>query len=105
MKKVVVRMACGLLLEDEQGQVLDEPGLDTARIVKITVVLPGPLAGRSEVVAAMQQLHDQLCAEIYRQALELCGRDAAKKGYPSLRSPLGQAAVRIIQLLEKGEEK
>lgn len=58
MKKVVVRMACGLLLEDEQGQVL-----------------------------------------------ELCGRDAVKKGYLSLRSPLGQAAVRIIQLLEKGEEK
>lgn len=105
MEKVIVRLACGLLLEDEQGQVLDEPGLDTARIVKITVVSPGPLAGRSEVVAAMQQLHDQLCAEISRQALELCGRDAAKKGYLSLRSPLGQAAVRIIQLLEKGEEK
>ena len=53
----------------------------------------------------MRQLHDQLCAEISRQALELCGQDAAKKGYLSLRSPLGQAAVRIIQLLEKGEEK
>lgn len=42
MKKVIVRMACGLLLEDEQGQVLDEPGLDAVRIVKITVVLPVP---------------------------------------------------------------
>lgn len=58
MEKVIVRMACGLLLEDEQGQVL-----------------------------------------------ELCGKDAVKKGHLSLRSPLGQAAVRIIQLLEKGEEK
>lgn len=105
MKKVVVRMACGLLLEDEQGQVLDEPSLDTSRIVKITVVPPGPLAGRSEVVAAMQQVYAQLCVELSHQALELCGRDAAKKGHPSLRSPLGQAAVRIIQLLEKGEEK
>lgn len=104
MEKVVVRMACGLLLEDEQGQVLDEPGLNTARIVKITVVSPGPLAGRSEVVAAMQTVHDQLCAELSRQALELCGQDAVKKGRLSLRSPLGQAAVRIIQLLEKGEE-
>lgn len=105
MEKVIVRMACGLLLEDEQGQVLDEPGLDVARIVKITVASPGPLAGRSEVVAAMQQVHDQLCAELSRQTLELCGKDAVKKGHLSLRSPLGQAAVRIIQLLEKGEEK
>ena len=40
MEMVIVRIACGLLLEDEQGQVLDEPGLDTARIVKITVVPP-----------------------------------------------------------------
>lgn len=53
----------------------------------------------------MQQVHDQLCAELSRQALELCGQDAVKKGHLSLRSPLGQAAVRIIQLLEKGEEK
>ena len=105
MKKVIVRMACGLLLEDEQGQVLDEPGLDASRIVKITVVSPGPLAGRSEVVAAMQQLQDQLCAELARQTLELCGQDAVKKGHLSLRSPLGQVAVRIIQLLEKGEGK
>lgn len=105
MEKVIVRLTCGLLLEDEQGQVLDEPGLDVARIVKITVASPGPLAGRSEVVAAMQQVHDQLCAELSRQALELCGKDAVKKGHLSLRSPLGQAAVRIIQLLEKGEEK
>lgn len=105
MKKVVVRMACGLLLEDEQGQVLDEPGLDASRIVKIAVTCPGPLADRSEVVAAMQQVHDQLCAELSHQALELCGQDAAKKGHLSLRSPLGQAAVRIIQLLETGEEK
>ena len=105
MKKVVVRMACGLLLEDEQGQVLDEPGLDTARIVKIAVTCPGPLAGRSEVVAAMRQVHDQLCAELSRQVLELRGKDAVKKGHLSLRSPLGQAAVRIIQLLEKGDEK
>lgn len=79
MEKVVVRMACGLLLEDEQGQVLDEPGLNAARIVKITVVSPGPLAGRSEVVVAMQQVHDQLCAELSRQTLELCGQDAVKK--------------------------
>nr|DAK74083.1 MAG TPA: hypothetical protein [Caudoviricetes sp.] len=98
-------MACGLLLEDEHGQVLDEPGLDAARIVKITVVPPGPLAGRSEIVAAMQQVHDQLCAELSRQTLELCGQDVVKKGRLSLRSPLGQAAVRIIQLLEKGGEK
>lgn len=42
MKKVIVRMACGLLLEDEKGQVLHEPGLDVARIVKITVVIPWP---------------------------------------------------------------
>ena len=53
----------------------------------------------------MQQVHDQLCAELARQKLELCGQDAVKKGRLSLRSPLGQAAVRIIQLLEKGEEK
>ena len=90
MEKVVVCMACGLLLEDEQGQVLDEPGLNAARIVKITVVSPGPLAGRSEVVAAMQQVHDQLCAELSRQTLELCGQDAVKKGHLSLRSPLGR---------------
>ena len=105
MEKVIVRMACGLLLEDEHGQVLDEPGLDAARIVKITVVPPGPLAGRSEIVAAMQQVHDQLCAELSRQTLELCGQDVVKKGRLSLRSPLGQAAVRIIQLLEKGGQK
>lgn len=72
-------MACGLLLEDERGQVLDEPALDASRIVKITVVSPGPLAGRSEVVAAMQQVHDQLCAELSHQTLELCGQDAVKK--------------------------
>lgn len=79
MEKIVVRMSGGLLLEDEHGQVLDEPGLDVARIVKITVASPGPLAGRSEVVAAMQQVHDQLCAQLSRQALELCGQDAVKK--------------------------
>lgn len=104
MEKVIVRMACGLLLEDEQGQTLHEPGLDTARIVKITIASPGKFAGRSEVVATMHQVAGQLAATLSRQVLELCGQDSGQHDTLSLSSPLGQAAVRIIQLLEKGEE-
>ena len=104
MEKVVVRIACGLLLEDEQGQILSEPDLDTVRTAKITVVSPGRLVGISETVAAIRQVYDQLCAELARQVLELCGEGAGDTGPFDLGSPIGQAATCVIRILEQEGE-
>lgn len=81
MQKVVANLLCGLIIEDEQGCSLRMTDLDTRRRTKIAIASPGPLGGRSEAVAAMRQVYDEL------------------------QSPLGMAAERIIQLLDEGEEK
>lgn len=103
MKKVVANLLCGLIVEDEQGRSLHMTGLDTRRYTKITITSPGHLDGRSEVVAAMRQVYDELCSAQTRQAVELCGQ-GEDVGIDEPQSPLGMAAERIIELLEKGEE-
>lgn len=104
MQKVVANLLCGLIIEDEQACSLRMTDLDTRRRTKITIASPGPLGGRSEAVAAMRQVYDELCSALAHQVVELCGQ-GEDADIDELQSPLGMAAVRIIQLLEKGEEK
>ena len=107
MEKVVANLLCGLIIEDEQGRSLRMTGLDTRRCTKITIVSPGHLDGRSEAVAAMRQVYAELCSALARQVVELCGQgeDIEDIDADEMQSPLGMAAERIIQLLEKREEK
>lgn len=104
MQKVVANLLCGLIIEDEQGCSLRMTDLDTRRRTKIAIASPGPLGGRSEAVAAMRQVYDELCSALAHQVVELCGQ-GEDADIDELQSPLGMAAERIIQLLEKGEEK
>lgn len=104
MKKVVANLLCGLIVEDEQGCSLRMTDLDARRCTKITIMSPGHLDGRSEAVAAMRQVYAELCSALARQVVELCGQDE-DADTDEMQSPLGMAAKRIIQLLEKGEEK
>lgn len=104
MEKVVANLLCGLIIEDEQGRSLRMTGLDTRRCPKITIVSPGHLGGRSEAVAAMRQVYAELCSALARQVVELCGQGEDIDA-DEMQSPLGMAAERIIQLLEKREEK
>ncbi len=104
MQKVVANLLCGLIIEDEQGCSLRMTDLDTRRRTKITITSPGPLDGRSEAVAAMRQVYDELCSALAHQVVELCGQ-GEDADIDELQSPLGMAAERIIQLLDEGEEK
>lgn len=105
MQKVVANLLGGLIIEDEQGCSLRMTDLDdTRRRTKIAITSPGPLGGRSEAVAAMRQVYDELCSALAHQVVELCGQ-GEDADIDELQSPLGMAAERIIQLLDEGEEK